>query len=53
MEGGIYLEAKGLGIIIRKPFFPTESPIIAADKLVCNEDKQRTSLFKSWKSKKF
>ena len=53
MEGGIYLEAKGLGILIRKPFLPNENPIIAADKLVYSEDKNRKSLFKSWKSTNF
>tara|TARA_Y100001968_G_scaffold39619_1_gene30188 strand:+ start:674 stop:847 length:174 start_codon:yes stop_codon:yes gene_type:complete len=52
MEGGIYLEAKGLGVLIRKPFLATESPFSAADCLVYNEDKIRKSLFKSWKSKK-
>ena len=51
MEGGIYLEAKGLGIQIRKPFFPNENKLIAADHLVYNEDKNRESLFKLWKSK--
>ncbi|MBW3042442.1 copper-binding protein [Prochlorococcus marinus] len=53
MEGGIYLEAKGLGIQLRKPFLPTENPLIAADNLVCIEDKNRKSLFNSWKSKSF
>ena len=51
MEGGIYLEAKGLGILIRKRFLPTENPLIAADKLIYSEDKIRQSLFKSWKIK--
>ena len=50
MEGGIYLEAKGLGILIRKPFLPHESPLMAADNLVNSEDKNRKSLFNSWKS---
>ncbi len=51
MEGGIYIEAKGLGISIRKPFLATESPATAADNLVYSEDKNRKSLFNSWKSK--
>ena len=53
MEGGIYLEAKGLGVIIRKPFLVTENPLIAADNLVYKEDKNRKFLFTSWKSTKF
>ncbi len=52
MEGGIYLEAKGLGIKIRKPFLPTENPLTAADNLVSKEDKNRQSLFNSWTSTK-
>ena len=52
MEGGIYIEAKGLGILVRKPFLPNENPLIAADKLIYNEDKNRKSLFNSWKSKR-
>ena len=51
MEGGIYIEAKGLGIKRRKPFLPTESLINAADNLVYSEDKNRKFLFNSWKSK--
>ncbi len=52
MEGGIHIEAKGLGILIRKPLLATESPLTAADNLVYSEDKNRKSLFNSWKSKK-
>ena len=52
MEGGIYIEAKGLGISIRKPLSATESPFTAADKLVYSEDKNRKSLFNSWKLNK-
>ena len=52
MEGGVYIEAKGLGVLIRKPLLATESPLAAADNLVHNEDKNRKSLFNSWKSKK-
>ena len=52
MEGGIYLEAKGLGILIRRPFLATENPLIAADNLVYFEDKNRKSLFNSWKATK-
>ena len=51
MEGGIYIEATGLGVKIRKPFLATESPLKAADNLVYGEDKNRKSLFNSWKSK--
>ena len=51
MEGGIFLEAKGLGIIIRKPYLANESLLIAADNLVFNEDKNREYFFNSWKSK--
>jgi hypothetical protein len=51
MEGGTYIEAKGLGALIRKPLLATESPFIAADNLVHGEDKNRRSLFNSWKSK--
>ena len=53
MEGGIYLEAKGLGVLIRKPFSANENRFTAADNLVCDEDKNRKSLFNSWNSKKF
>ena len=52
MQGGIFLEAKGLGIIIRKPFSPTENLLTSADDLVYGEDKNRKSLFNSWKLKK-
>ena len=52
MEGGIYLEAKGLGILLRKPYSPGESLLRAADNLVYSEDKYRKSFFYSWKSNK-
>ena len=52
MEGGIYIEAKGLGVLIRKPLLATESPFNAADNLVHSEDKNRKFLFNSWKSKR-
>ena len=52
MEGGIYIEAKGLGVLIRKPLLATESPFAAADNLVHSEDKNRKFLFNSWKSKR-
>ena len=52
MEGGIYIEAKGLGALIRQPLLATESPLTAADNLVYGEDKNRQSLFNSWKSNK-
>ena len=51
MEGGIYIEAKGLGALLRKPLLATESPLTAADNLVYREDKNRESLINSWKSK--
>ena len=34
MEGGIYIESKGLGILIRKPYFPPENLLNASDNLV-------------------
>tara|TARA_B100000214_G_scaffold334280_1_gene276890 strand:- start:82 stop:252 length:171 start_codon:yes stop_codon:yes gene_type:complete len=52
MEGGIHIEAKGLGVILRKPLLATESPFKAADNLVYSEDKNRKSLLNSWKSKR-
>ena len=52
MEGGVYLEAKGLRILIRRPFLPTENLLTAADNLVYTEDKNRKSLLNSWKSTK-
>jgi hypothetical protein len=51
MEGGIYIEAIGLGALIRKPLLATDSPFTAADNLVYDEDKNRKFLFNSWKSK--
>ena len=52
MEGGIHIEAKGLGVLIRKPLLANESPSTAADDLVYREDKNRKSLLNYWKSKK-
>ena len=49
MEGGIYIEAKGLGVSVKAPFLPTQNPLIAADTLVFREDRNRKSLIKSWK----
>ena len=51
MEGGIHLEAKGLGISIRAPFLPNDNPLLAADSLILREEKNRQSLYKSWKLK--
>ena len=51
MEGGIHIEAKGLGISIRAPFEPNDNPIIAADSLILREEKNRKSLYNSWKLK--
>ncbi len=50
MQGGIYIEAKGLGVLIRKPLLATESPFTAAVSLVHSKDKNRKFLFNSWKS---
>ena len=50
MEGGIYIEAKGLGDFNRKPLLANESPFTAADNLVHSEDKNRSYLFNSWTS---
>ena len=52
MEGGIHIEAKGLGILLRAPFMPNDNPLIAADSLILREEKNRKSLYHSWKSKK-
>ena len=52
MEGGIYIEAKGLGVQLRKPLLANEIPFTAADNLIYYEDKNRKSLFSAWKSKK-
>ena len=51
MEGGIHIEAKGLGISIRAPFEPIDNPMIAADSLILREEKNRQSLYNSWKLK--
>ena len=51
MEGGIHIEAKGLGISIRAPFEPNDNPMIAADSLILREEKNRQSLYNSWKLK--
>ena len=52
MEGGIHIEAKGLGISIRAPFDPNDSPMIAADNLILREEKNRRYLYNSWKLKR-
>ena len=52
MEGGIHIEAKGLGVSLRAPFMPNDNPLIAADNLIFREEKNRTYLYNSWKSKK-
>lgn len=51
MEGGIHIEAKGLGISIRAPFEPNDNPMIAADSLILKEEKNRQSLYNLWKLK--
>ncbi len=52
MEGGIHIEAKGLGISTRAPFEPSDNPMIAADSLILREEKNRQSLYNSWKLKR-
>ena len=52
MEGGVYIEAKCLGVLSRAPFMRNRNPLIAADNLIFREEKNRTSLYNSWKSKK-
>ncbi len=49
MEGGVYLEAKGLGVSLRAPFLPNDNPLLAADRLIFREEKNRRSLYNSWK----
>ena len=51
MEGGIHIEAIGLGVSLRAPFLPNENPLIAADNLILKEEKIRKSLYNSWKLK--
>ena len=43
-EGGIHIEAKGLGISIRAPFKPNDNPMIAADSLILREEKSRRTV---------
>ena len=52
MEGGIHSEAKGLGVLLRPLFMLNDNPLIAADNLILREEKNRKSLYNSWKSKK-
>jgi len=52
MEGGIHIEAKGLGISIRAPIEPNDNPMIAADSLILKEEINRRSLYNSWILKK-
>ena len=52
MEGGIHIEAKGLGISIRAPFEPNDNPMIEADILILREEINRKSLYSSWKLKR-
>ena len=51
MEGGIHIEAKGLGISLRAPFLPNDNMLIAADRLILKEEKYRNSLYNAWKSR--
>ena len=52
MEGCIHIEAKGLGVSLRAPFMPNDNPLIAGDSLIIREEKNKKSLYNSWKSKK-
>ena len=52
MEGRIHIEAKDLGVFLRVPFMPNDNPLIAADNLILREEKNRKSLYSSWKSQK-
>ena len=52
MEEGIHIEVKGLGVLLREPFMPNDNPLIAADNLILREEKNRNSLYNSWKIKK-
>ena len=52
MEGGIHIEAIGLGVSLRAPYLPNDNPMIAADNLIHREEKNRKSLYNSWKLKK-
>ena len=51
MEGGVFLEANGLGVSLRAPFLPNDHPFLAADSLILREEKNRKSLYNSWKLK--
>ena len=52
MEGGIHIEAIGLGVSLRAPYLPNDNPLIAADNLILREEKNRKSLYNSWKLQK-
>ena len=52
MQEGIYIKAKCMWILLRKPLSPTGNPLIATDKLVYKEDKNRKSLVNYYKSTK-
>ena len=52
MEGGIHIEAKGLGVSIGAHFEPNDNPMIAADSLILIEEINRKSLYSSWKLKR-
>ena len=47
MEGGIHIEAKGLGVSLRAPFMPNDNPLIAADSLILREEEIKKSLYNS------
>ena len=51
MEGRIHIEAKGLDISLKDPFMQNDNPLIAADSLILREEKNRKSLYNSWKKR--
>jgi hypothetical protein len=48
MEGHVQVEAQGFGITLRTPVLPQETPQMAADRLVLDEDRRRRSLRQAW-----
>ena len=51
MEGGIYIEAKGLDINQGASCYLSEDPLLKADKLFFRKEKNRRFLYNSWKLK--
>ena len=48
MEGDVQVEARGFGISLRTRVQPGETPRMAADRLVLEEDRRRRSLHHDW-----